>query len=325
MRAATHRRDEPAFDQAAHWVARLEAPDCSRAERDAFEHWLAEDPGHVRAWVQAETLHQQMGQLANDPWVRAGTARSARPRRARWLPAVAIAASLCLAVGLVWAWVTDRQPTPQHYANATHLPQQRTLADGSRVTLDAGAAMTTRFGLRQRHITLDRGRIQLQVAPSRRPLRVQAGNSTIEDIGTTFQVERWQDNRIDVALLDGAVEVRSDGTQGGHLMLSQPGQQLQVQASGQITPGPTLPQGTADAWLDGRLVFDATPLQTVVERMNRYHATPMVIADPAIAALAVSGTFRAEDRAGLLAALEQGWSITGQQRADGALELRRRH
>jgi len=53
MRAATHRRDEPAFNQAAHWVARLEAPDYSRAERDAFEHWLAEDPGHVRAGVQA--------------------------------------------------------------------------------------------------------------------------------------------------------------------------------------------------------------------------------------------------------------------------------
>ncbi|WP_422506606.1 FecR family protein [Stenotrophomonas sp. GZD-301] len=325
MRAATHRRHEPAFDQAAHWVARLEAPDCSRAERDAFEHWLAEDPGHVRAWVQAETLHQQVGQLANDPWVRAGTARIARPHRARWLPAVAMAASLCVAVGLGGAWVTDGQPTPQHYANATHLPQQRTLPDGSQVTLDAGAAMTTRFGLRQRQIALDRGRIQLQVAPSRRPLRVLAAHSTIEDIGTTFQVERWQDDRIDVALLEGAVEVRSEGAQGGHHALSQPGQQLQVQTTGRITPGPTLVQGTADAWLDGRLVFDATPLQAVVERMNRYHATPLVIADPAIASLAVSGTFRAEDRAGLLAALEQGWSITGQQRADGALELRRLH
>ena len=57
--------------------------------------------------------------------------------------------------------------------------------------------------------------------------------------------------------------------------------------------------------------------------MNRYGRTPLVIADPEIADLAVSGTFRAGDAQELLSALELGWSVAGQTRPDGALELRR--
>lgn len=103
-----------------------------------------------------------------------------------------------------------------------------------------------------------------------------------------------------------------------------PGQQLQVLASGKIQPGPQLSSNAAaEAWPQGKLVFDGTPLATVVERMNRYGSTPLVVADPDIADLAVSGTFRAGDAHELLSALELGWSIAGQPRSDGALELRR--
>jgi len=56
--------------------------------------------------------------------------------------------------------------------------------------------------------------------------------------------------------------------------------------------------------------------------MNRYTATPLVIGDPALAPLAVSGTFAAGDQAALLSALELGWSVSAHARADGALELR---
>jgi ferric-dicitrate binding protein FerR (iron transport regulator) len=63
-------------------VARLEAPDCTPAERETFEDWLAEDPAHVTAWIQAETLFQQGEELAADPWLRTAAARAARPARA---------------------------------------------------------------------------------------------------------------------------------------------------------------------------------------------------------------------------------------------------
>lgn len=320
MSQARPREDSQLFERASAWVARLEAPDCTPGERETFEDWLAEDPAHVKAWIQAETLFQQGEVLATDPWLRTAAARVARPVRRRWLPAVTAAAGVCLAIGIGWMVAVDGNPTPLRYANDSHQPRQQTLADGSVATLDAGTTLHARFGWRHRNLVLERGRVQLQVAPSGKALQLRAGDSTIRDIGTTFQVERLHDGLVEVALLEGAVEVSNGGTQ--HTLT--PGQQLQVLPSGRIQPGPALSSNAAaEGWLQGQLVFDATPLSIVVERMNRYGRTPLVIADPEIANLAVSGTFRAGDAQELLSALELGWSVAGQTRPDGALELRR--
>lgn len=320
MIGARHKEDALLFERASTWVARLEAPDCTPGERETFEDWLAEDPAHVKAWVQAETLFQQSEALAADPWLSTAASRAARPARRRWLPGLAAAAGICLAVGIGWMVAVDGNPLPQHYANDSHQPRQLTLADGSVATLDAGTTLRARFGWRHRDLVLERGRLQLQVAASSKALQLRVGDSTIRDIGTTFQVERLHDGRVEVALLEGAVEVRNGSAQ--HTLT--PGQQLQVLPSGRIQPGPSLSSNAAaEAWLHGQLVFDGTPLSIVVERMNRYGRTPLVIADPAIANLAVSGTYRAGDAQDLLSALEVGWSVAGQTRPDGALELRR--
>lgn len=310
---------------AAHWLARLDAPDCSNTERQAFEDWLAEDPAHVHAWAHAETLHQQAATLHDDPWLRASAKHIPRyQHRHRPLFRMAMAAGLCLAVGLGVMVASDGNPTPHTYSNSGHAPQQQVLDDGSIAILDAGTSLTTRFGWRTRQVELHQGRMQLQVAPARRAMRFEAGNSTLRDIGTTFQVEVLDDGQLDVALLEGALEVSSRGTQGMQRLL-QPGEQLQVRASGWIEPGQPLPPRQAEAWLHGELVFDATPLPTVVARMNRYTATPLHIADPALASLAVSGSFRAGDQAALLSALELGWSVAARHGANGMLELHRMH
>lgn len=319
MSSHRHTEDASLFARASAWVARLEAPDCTPAERESFEDWLAEDPAHVKAWAQAEDLFQQGQGLAADPWLRTAAARAARPARRRWLPAAAAAAGICLAIGVGWM-VAVGNPAPQRFANDTHQAQRLTLPDGSVAMLDAGTTLHARFGWRHRELDLERGRLQLQVAPSNKALQLRAGTSTIRDIGTTFQVERLHDGLVEVALLEGAVEVSNGAAQ--HTLA--PGQQLQVLPSGRIQPGPALSStAAAEGWLRGQLVFDATPLSIVVERMNRYGHAPLVIADPEITDLAVSGTFRAGDAQELLSALELGWSIAGQTRPDGALELRR--
>lgn len=319
---ATHVDPEQAFHRATAWVARLESPDCTAEEADAFEDWLAEDPGHVHAWVQADALHREAAMLADDPWLRTSTARIPAACATRPWPRVAIAAGICLALGGAWMVVLDGNPTPQRYTNQTHQPLQQRLADGSVATLDARTAVTTRFGWRERNVDVEHGRIQLQVAPSSKTLRVHAGASSIRDIGTTFQVERRDDGVVEVVLLEGEVEVSSRGPAATRQTL-QPGQQLSVLTSGRIQPGPAVSRTTAESWLHGELVFDATPLQQVVQRMNRYRTSPLVITDPRLTTLAVSGTFPAGDTDALVSALHLGWSISATRRADGAVELHR--
>ena len=54
------------------------------------------------------------------------------------------------------------------------------------------------------------------------------------------------------------------------------------------------------AWTIGQIVFDDEPLSSVVERVNRYGGTRIVIADPAVGAMKISGVFNAGDVVGFV-------------------------
>ena len=66
--------------------------------------WLAQDPAHVHAWVQADTLHRHAATLHDDLWLRASAKHIAahRPRHQHPLFRVAAAAVLCLSIGGGW-------------------------------------------------------------------------------------------------------------------------------------------------------------------------------------------------------------------------------
>jgi transmembrane sensor len=115
-------------------------------------------------------------------------------------------------------------------------------------TLDAGTTLHARFGWRHRNLVLERGRLQLQVAPSSKALQLRAGDSTIRDIGTTFQVERLHDGLVEVALLEGAVEVSN----GGPSTPWRPASNCRYCPPGRIQPGPALSSNAAaEGWLQG--------------------------------------------------------------------------
>jgi transmembrane sensor len=56
-------------------------------------------------------------------------------------------------------------------------------------------------------------------------------------------------------------------------------------------------------WRDGHLVFDNEPLGRVVARMNDYGGDPIVVSDPAVAGLRISGIFQAGHDEAFLKAL----------------------
>ncbi|MDD2761430.1 MAG: DUF4974 domain-containing protein [Methylomonas sp.] len=59
------------------------------------------------------------------------------------------------------------------------------------------------------------------------------------------------------------------------------------------------------AWMDGRLVFEQSPLSEVVEELARYHEVSFVFADLSLAKLTLSGTFDTGDLKPFLGALER--------------------
>jgi transmembrane sensor len=61
----------------------------------------------------------------------------------------------------------------------------------------------------------------------------------------------------------------------------------------------------ATAWTKGQLIFHETPLAEVVRQVNRYRASKVVIANPALERRAVNGVFYISRMPEALLAIEQ--------------------
>ncbi len=167
---------------------------------------------------------------------------------------------------------------------------------------------------------MDRGEAYLEVAKdARRPFMVIAGSETITALGTTFLV-RYEKGGTAVTLLEGSVIVAPvDPRQGspavsqkevpepGTVVLS-PGERATYAAAGTVTVDKPKPQTTA-AWRRGEVVLDETPLESAVSEMNRYEHRQIVIDDPRIGSLPISGVYRTGDGAGFALAIATAYDL----------------
>ena len=241
-----------------------------------------------------------------------------RPLRQRalraTLPLLAIAAlGTILALDPAWS---------QHdYRTATGERRSLSLADGSRILLDADSRVQVSQHLRSRRAVLASGRARFEVAKSSwRRFQVDAGPVTVRNYGTVFDVERLGQSS-DVTLWRGAVGVEVAGT-AGELRL-RPGQHLRAGLHRRARPEAA--EAAAADWTDGRLQFEQAPLHEVVRRLQRYHDRPIVLDDPAIAALRVSGVFDSARAADALAVLPDILAVDVHRRDDGSVHIEARH
>ncbi|MDR0182649.1 FecR family protein [Lysobacter arvi] len=316
---------QPADGEAEAWMARLMAPDCTPADRAAFEDWLAQSPRNLEAWLEIERVQALSAQLRSDEMLRAAT-RAVRRAPVRpfhsWLPAAAAAVLVVAVAAIWWRHEPDTAAVPQHYATNMGEQSEVTLADGTVVLLDTGTELTATFDSRERRVELERGRAQFVVGTDpQRPFLLKAGPSTVRDVGTTFQVAR-RDGAVEVALLEGRVDVTAKNDR--NVATLAPGETVSVDASGRIGPKAPLDLASARAWPQGDLVFKDRRLDELLAEMNRYSKQQVRLADPALGGLTVSGVFHAGDQDALVAVLERGWSLRAERRGADEIVLHRR-
>lgn len=329
--------------QAEYWFFRLLEPDCSASEREACRLWRAEDPANEAAWRDVERIWQDSSELMSDPAIaqavrqaqprRAATARApsltparspARPfARARWaVPLAALATAAVVAVVVLgpgrWWWGDD---VPAGQRHATVLGEQRTLslADGSTVVMDTSTVLLERFSKGRRRIDLVQGQADFQVrSDAQRPFVVHAANGTVTAVGTRFQV-RTEARTSTVTLLEGVVQV--DAGDGRRSATLSPGQRLRFD-DGRWQLG-SVDLDMARGWAEGHLFARNWRLADLLHDMNRYSAHRLLLADPTLADLPISGTFRVGDQASLVLALEHGWSLRARTAGNGDIVLER--
>lgn len=313
---ATH--NTRALGEAERWFVRLLDPDCTAAERDAFERWRANNAAHAAAYHQIERIWAMSGDaVSRDPALalaarRALHAPAVRPKHRRW-PVFTAAALVVLSLAALFVpnWHASRTaPTGTEYS--TIIGQQRTvtLTDGSSVLLDTNSQMMVRYSDSVRRVDLRRGRAQFSVQGNRQwPFVVHAQDGTVTAVGTRFQVS-LDGNQVDVTLLEGrlAVATQADAKVRHAALMSR--QQLHFDSStGTIGPVQPADMLLAEGWTTKKLFVHDWRLPALLDEMNRYSSTKVVIGDPSLRQLRISGVFHLGDQKTLLVALEEGWSI----------------
>ena len=336
-------------EQALDWFVRRRDEAFGAREEQAFQDWLAADPLHREAferwggeWQAFDAIPQDMRSLlqrnlaydrAMEAASPAGTpAMPAMPSRRRVLvPAVAVAAVVAVAAGtglLAWNhW--EAQPVFVQ-AMATRRGQQLDvpLPDGSRLRLDTATRLEISYYRQRREVRLLEGQAAFSVqGDPARPFHVLAGPLRITVVGTRFFVRHTPDiagsEGVHVAVEEGRVRVgqaaRGAGTEAD-LLLS-PGQQISSNAQGALSAVSPVSSAGLAPWRDHRVRFDNQRLDRALAELARYGDPRLVIADPAVAALPITGVFDPRDMATFRRVLPASLPVRLKETEGGAAEV----
>jgi transmembrane sensor len=288
MTGWSHHQDRVA--EAADWIVRLQADDLADADALAFDGWLSADPRNAAAYDAALRVSREFE--ANAQAVRQGL-RERRPTRALTFSRRYAAVGGLAAAALVAAVIAPTMAPATTTAYATTTGEHRTvsLADGSKIDLNAGTQLSVTLGRHERQVTMAEGQAVFDVThDARRPFLITAGDRTVRVVGTQFDV-RHRAGRLSVTVTRGTVEVLpSDGASGQAFRLH-PGQRLEHQEGGLGAQVTAAAPEQALGWRSGRLVYRDQPLSVVVADLNAQFAKPIRVADPALAATPISGVF----------------------------------
>lgn len=318
--------------QASEFFIEFRGGDAPPVVRARFQRWLRTSPEHIRAYLECAASWSKLptadpaGRIdlqavlaaahdaEDDNVIRLGLGRTHAPRpcapRRAWLSAFAGSLALLLVVlSGTWIWTI----TQGRLTYKTGVGEQRTLilADGSTVTLNALTTIRVHMSKEAREVTLVRGQAYFHDTDEpARPFVVRAGRSSVRALGTIFDVDEDSDRTV-VTVLEGQVAVTQsfagiDSIDRHELLKELAGsgeksQAVLVPAGEQVTiaqniPAPSPVNVTAvTAWMQQRLVFDHTPLSRVAEQFNRYSKRRLIIADPSLRNISVSGEYSAGD------------------------------
>lgn len=276
---------EAIAEQAAAWHAASLAEDM---DWDGFTAWLEADPRHAAAYDEvalADALATEHGAglalpvAANDE--DAFDTPVARAHGWKRWAGVAIAASLVAVLVVPQIAV---QPAAQVYATGD-VARTVALDDGSRIIVAPHSRLDV-GGRHQDRLALSGGAwFEIRHDPSR-SMEISAGDLTISDIGTSFDVQATP-RHVRVEVSEGVVSVSSERL-SSRVQLAQ-GRALHF--DGERGTSAVMPFDTKDAgeWRSGRLTYDSAPLALVVADLSRYAGVEVTLA-PALGQRQFSGT-----------------------------------
>lgn len=313
---------------AAEWHGRLKdgAPQSIVSE---FQDWQSIDPANAAAYAEVESVADWIGGIKDSPELLAlrneALGRCEAPRRglaARfwdYRPAVAASLAAIMAVGGI-GWLAADKETVSTQSYVTRLGERTDLqlADGSIVRLNARSSVQVTYTPTERSLKLVQGQALFKVAKdAARPFVVEVGGEKITALGTEFDVRVEKRGGLRVALLEGRLAVLDKART---TTILKPNDVLQSSGS-QVSVSHVPDLRSMTSWTNGVMLFANTPLSEAIEELNRYSAKPIVLANPRLGAIKVSGTFRAGQSRQFLEAMELAFPVRVSGESDTQITL----
>lgn len=147
---------------------------------------------------------------------------------------------------------------------------QLVLSDGSKVCLNSASSLSfpTRFTGKTREVTIT-GEAYFEVAKNpQMPFRVKSDNTTVEVLGTHFNIMAYNDEaEMKTTLLEGSVKI-TNGTASGML---KPGQQAVLNKAGRLKVLNDVDVDDEIAWKDGIFQFRDAGIDAIMRQAARWY------------------------------------------------------
>ena len=238
------RTNDPEFDAWEEFTAWLEN---SPANAEAY-HRLADSEAQLRPMVDAVTTPVGVGELQADRGARRG---------------LAIAAGIAALAGVTTAIVAPRL-MPVDYSTAPGEIRTIAIGDEDQLVMNGDTRLSL-SGFSRRAVKLERGQLLLRLRESGKgPVEVRAGDLTLVDVGTVFEVAR-EGKSTSVAVSEGAVLA---DPKGAKLKLS-PGERLDTVDGASVLQAASADPSAVGAFARGQLIYADQSIEQVAADLRR--------------------------------------------------------
>jgi transmembrane sensor len=266
-------------ERAAEWIARRSFESWNAQDQAEFDAWLAQSLAHEIAFLRMEAGWSKTERLTA---LRAPERTSPDvPAKSRSFLTRAIVTLLAIAaLGGASAFYLSGS-VKRDYSTPVGGHRIIALDDGSKIELNTDTMLRTDFGARSRQVQLLKGEAYFQIKyDAARPFIVTVAQHRVTDLGTKFFV-RDEDNRVQVSLVEGRAELKSDdaGIQQHSVVLAPGDVAIASAVSLSVSRKPARELSDELGWRRGLLVFSHTSLAEAAAEFNRYNTVKIVIAD----------------------------------------------
>lgn len=269
--------------------------EADETEREAVAAWVGESPEREK-----ELLEMKKVFLAS--FIRSGNAETTRrkPSKVRriLLGSLSAAAASAMLVSAGYMLSSELHPQPVLSAMSITAPSGQTastmLSDSTVVWLNSNSELLVSDGVKGERTVALRGEAFFDVAKdAEHPFVVRCGSRNIRVLGTSFNVSSYSPEHFAIDLLTGKVEMNDED---GFTCTLSPMERLEFNDGKYLK---TRINTTEErGWMDGFYHFSDTSLRDVIRSIGNYYDVTIGFADPSLADLRCSCTFRKEDSLG---------------------------